>query len=187
MQLKEKGGNDVENKGLLVHKHNAPKLYLIAKTLLIYLALFVMWVWTVNLYVTFGLWIKIAVTLMLIGGLVGILFIPEDRENTLKETRWALFGYLAFLLVYRIVIVQFSQFSPDEVGTSLGVNMPVASATSALGFVQNILMIISIMVPVGYLIWIGQKFKVHSGRKAKDETFEKYKGLRKDYHGPGMG
>jgi len=86
-----------------------------------------------------------------------------------------------FLLVYRLVIVKFSEFSPDEVGVALGVNVPVAAAASALGFIQNLLMIVSILVPVGFLIWIGQKFKVQQGKKRKDEAFAKLKGIRKDF------
>lgn len=164
---------------VLLHKHTSPKIYLVSKTLLTYIGLLAMWAWTVNLYATFGQgWIQFAVGLMWVAGAVGVWGIPEEREGTIKETKWAVFGYLAFLLIYRIVIVKFSQFSPDEVGVALGVNVPVPSAASALGFVQNILMIVSILVPVGFALWIGQKFNVQRGRQKKDDAFVKYKGLR---------
>ncbi|MBL4952132.1 hypothetical protein JK635_07895 [Neobacillus sp. YIM B02564] len=171
----------MNEKGLLIHKHFTPKLYLALKNLFIYIALIGLWVWTVNMYAVFGTgWIKFAVALMWVAGAIAVWGIPEEREQTIKETKWAVFGYVLFLVLYRLVIVKFSQFSPDQVGVSLGVNVPVASATSALGFAQNILMIVSILTPVGFCLWVGQKFKVNQGRKKKDEAFSKYKGIRRN-------
>lgn len=177
-----KGEWAVQERDVLLHRFASPKLYLALKTLTTYGALLLLWIWIVGMYAKFGtVWIKLAVTLMWIGGAVGVWGIPEERESTVKETKWAVFGYLVFLLVYRLVIVKFSEFSPDEVGVALGVNVPVAAAASALGFIQNLLMIVSILVPVGFLIWIGQKFKVQQGKKRKDEAFAKLKGIRKDF------
>ncbi|MFE8700968.1 hypothetical protein ACFYKX_10100 [Cytobacillus sp. FJAT-54145] len=167
------------DQGYLVHSHSKAKLYLVGKILLTYVALIVLWLWLVHMYAAFGQgWIKFAVGIMWIAGAVAVWGVPEDREQTIKETKWAVAGYLLFLLIYRVVIVKFSQFSPDEVGVALGVNVPVSSATSALGFIQNMLMIISILTPVGFCIWVAQKFKVHQGGKKKDEAFVKYKNLR---------
>lgn len=162
------------------HKHTSPKVYLTMKVFASYIALFLLASWTVSLFAIFGRgWIQFAVSLMWIIGGIGVWKMPETRDTTLKETKWAVLGYLVFLLAYRFVIAKFSQFSPDAVGASLGVNMPVSSASAALGFFQNILMIISVGVPIGYMIWMGQKFKIHHGKLAKDKAFEKYKGLKR--------
>lgn len=169
-----------DERTVIQHKHERAMTYQMIRTCLVYLFLIGLWVFVVNIYSVFGVkWIQFAVPLMWISGAVACFGIPDEQESTLKETKWAIGGYLGFLLIYRIAIVKFSGISPSEVGASLGVNVPVSSAAATAGFLQNILMITSVMVPIGFVFWVGNKFKVYSGGKRKEEAFMQYKGQRR--------
>lgn len=151
------------------------------KTVLFYAFILVFWLVDAKLYLNFGSkWIVPAVSTMWIMGAVTTHFIKEEKEATVKETKWTILGFLAFLFLYRGVIQLIAPISSEQMSASLNITMPAASGMAAAGMLQNILMIVSVMVPIGFLIWCGQKFRTYHGRQTKQEAFQKIKGIRKN-------
>lgn len=151
------------------------------KCISIYVFTLVFWIIVSRLYLNFGnKWIIPSVSAMWIMGAVTTFFIKEERENTAKDTKWAILGYLGFLFLYRIVIQLVAPISSEQMGAALNITMPAASGMAAAGMLQNILIIVSVMTPVGFLIWCAQKFKTYHGRRTKDEAFRAIKGFRQN-------
>lgn len=149
----------------------------IAKIMLFYAFELIFWLVVSKIYLNFGAkWITPAVSAMWIMGALTAYFIPEERENTIKETKWAILGFLAFLFLYKCVIGIIASISSEHMGAALNITIPAASGMAAAGFLQNILWIVSVLTPIGFLVWCGQKFRVYHGRSTKQEAFRRIKG-----------
>jgi len=153
----------------------------IVKIVLFYAFELVFWLVVAKLYMNFGTkWITPAVSAMWIMGAITTYFIREERESTIKETKWTILGFLAFLLLYKVVIGLIAPISSEQMGAALNITIPAASGMAAAGFLQNILWIVSVMTPIGFLVWCAQKFRVYHGRATKQEAFQRIKGIRKN-------
>lgn len=151
------------------------------KIILLYAIIFVLWIVVARLYANFGTkWIVPSVSAMWIIGAITTYAVPDDRENTVKSTRNAVAGYLLFLFLYRFVIQYISGFSSQELAVSLGINITATAGMAIGAWLQNILLITSVMTPVGYLIWCAQKFKTFHGRETKSGAFNRIKDIRGD-------
>lgn len=151
------------------------------KIVLFYAFELVLWLIVAKLYLNFGTkWITPAVSAMWVMGAVTTYFIKEEREAMIKETKWTILGFLGFLFLYRGVIGLVSSITSEQMGAALNITMPAASGMAAAGFLQNILWIVSVMTPIGFLVWCGQKFRVYHGRATKQEAFQRIKGTRQN-------
>lgn len=151
------------------------------KTIMFYAFILVFWLVDARLYLNFGSkWIVPSVSVMWIMGAITTYFVREEKEGTVRETKWTILGYLAFLFMYRGVIQLIAPISSEQMSASLNITVPAASGMAAAGMLQNILMIVSVMAPIGFLIWCGQKFRTYHGRQTKQEAFDKIKGIRKN-------
>ena len=169
----------MENNKDITYKHYKGKdEYIhILKILLAYAGIISLWILTVYIYKAFGeKWLLPAISVMWIMGAITSYKIPEERGATIKETKYAILGYCLLLLLYRWVLQKISPITSSELGSSLNISIPSASGVSASGLLQNLLIWVSLMVPIGYLIWCGKKFKVFRGRKTKEEELESLKG-----------
>lgn len=153
----------------------------IGKLFFSYLLTIVLWVYTVYVYKAWGTtWILPSVSAMWVMGAVTAKIIAEDREGTIKQTKNAIIGYTLMLIMYRIVIQLVVPVTSSQMGASLNISTTSASGMAAAGMLQNMLIWISIMIPVGFLGWCGQKFKVFRGRNTKQQEFSKLKGFNED-------
>lgn len=151
------------------------------KCIFFYVFELIVWIVISRLYLNFGnKWIIPSVSAMWIMGAVTTLIVKEERESTISETKWAILGYLGFLFLYRIVIQLVSPISSEQMGAALNITVPAASGLAVIGMLQNILLIVSVMTPIGFLIWCAQKFKIYSGRMTKQEAFQRHKGFREN-------
>ena len=151
------------------------------KIILMYAIIFVFWIIVVKLYANFGIkWIVPSVSAMWIVGAITTHFVPDDRENTVKSTRNSVAGYLLFLFMYRFVIQYIGGISSAEIAVSLGINITATAGMAISSWLQNILLITSVMTPVGYLIWCAQKFKTFHGRETKSGAFDRLKDIREE-------
>lgn len=143
-----------------------------------YILTIILWIYTINVYKAWGTtWILPSVSAMWIMGAVTARIIAEERESTIKQTKYAIIGYTLMLIMYRIVIQLVVPVTSSQMGASLNISSTSASGMAAAGMLQNMLIWISIMVPVGFLGWCAQKFKVYRGRNTKAQEFEKLKGF----------
>lgn len=173
--------NDIKPNLVYSNVFSMHQLVSTIKIVLFYAFELVLWLVVAKLYLNFGTkWITPAVSAMWLMGAVTTYLIREEREGTIKETKWAILGFLAFLLLYRIVINLIASISSEQMGAALNITIPAASGMAAAGFLQNILWIVSVMTPIGFLVWCAQKFRVYHGRATKQEAFQKIKGVRRD-------
>ena len=150
-------------------------------TLLIYALELILWVVVVKMYANFGTKLILPFTsAMWIAGAVTAFFIKEEQENTVKTTKTTIAGYLLFLLMYRFIIQMVGGISSEEIAVSLGINITQAAGIAISSWLQNILLITSIMTPAGYLVWCAQKFKTFHGRERKSDAFDRIKDIRRE-------
>lgn len=150
----------------------------IGKLFFSYILTILLWIYTVYVYKAWGTtWILPSVSAMWVMGAVTGYIIAEERESTIRQTKYAIIGYTLMLIMYRIVIQLVVPVTSSQMGASLNIGMTSASGMAAAGMLQNMLIWISIMVPVGFLGWCAQKFKVFRGRKTKQEEFNMLKGF----------
>jgi hypothetical protein len=151
------------------------------KIVLFYAFELVFWLIVSKMYAYFGnKWIVPSVSAMWIMGAITTFYIKEEKEATIKQTKWTVLGFLAFLFLYRGVIQLIAPISSEQMSAALNITIPAASGMAAAGMLQNILLIVSVMTPIGYLIWCAQKFKTYHGRATKQEAFQKIKGIREN-------
>lgn len=150
-------------------------------TLLIYGLELILWVIVVKMYANFGTkWIVPSTSAMWVAGAITAFFVKEEQENTVKTTKTTIAGYLLFLLMYRFIIQTVGGISSEEIAVSLGINITQAAGMALSSWLQNILLITSVMTPAGYLIWCAQKFKVFHGRERKSDAFDRIKDIRRE-------
>jgi len=167
----------------LVYTHTISVYQLISnlKIILFYVVELVFWLVVARLYLNFGSkWIVPSVSAMRIMGAVTTYFIKEEREGTIRETKWTILGFLGFLFMYRIVIQLVAPISSEQMGAALNITIPAVSGMAASGLLQNILLIVSVMTPIGFLIWCAQKFKNYHARENKRDAFKRIKGIREN-------
>ena len=149
--------------------------------ILTYGLLIILWIIVVRLYANFGVkWIVPSISAMWVFGAITAFFVKEEQENTVKSTKTSIAGYLLFLLLYRIIIQKISGLSSEELALSLGINITQAAGIAISSWLQNILLITSVMTPAGFLIWCAQKFKTFHGRERKSDAFDRIKDIRRD-------
>jgi hypothetical protein len=162
---------------------NSRQLVSNIKLVLFYIFELIFWLVVARLYLNFGAkWIIPAVSAMWIMGAVTTFAVKEEREGTIKQTKFAVLGFLGFLFLYRMVIQLMAPISSEQMGAALNITVPAASGMAITGLLQNILLIVSVMTPIGFLIWCAQKFKTYHGRATKSEAFEKIKSRRDNPH-----
>lgn len=150
------------------------------KIIIGYILLVILWLATAGAYLRFGkVWIELAGGVMLVGGALTAWKVPIDREAIIKETKWATFSYLGVLFLYKHVINIISTVSPSQMGAIFDMNLPDAAAYATIGWLYNISIFVSVMTPIGFIIFLVQKHKVFHGGKSKAETFAEKKGYTK--------
>lgn len=150
--------------------------------MLVYCLEIVLWVAVVKLYANFGVKIVVpAVSAMWVMGAVTAFFVKDDQENTVKGTKTSIAGYLLFLLMYRFVIQKVGGLTSQEIAVSLGINVTAAAGMAVSAWLQNILLISVVSIPIGYLVWCAQKFKTFHGRERKTDAFDRIKDIRREH------
>lgn len=148
-------------------------------TLLIYIGTFGLWLYLHHAYYNFGSKIITPLTgAMWIVGAVLALLLPSQRLEIIKHTKWFVLGYLAILFIYRYVIMLVSGVSAENLSASFGQSVAASSGTAILGWLQNLLWIISITYPVGYFIFQGKKVPQFFGTRSKNRAVREIRDIR---------
>jgi len=145
-----------------------------------YVAVVIFWLLIASVYRGFGRgWLIPAVSIMWLSGAVTSYVAQNDQENTLRETRWVILGFLSFLLIYRSILPLIVPLTSAQMSAALDLNIPAVSGTAIAGTLQTILLLTSVLTPVGYLIWCGQKIRQYHGRRTRQNMFEQIKGTKR--------
>lgn len=163
------------------NEYHSQQVFAYVKTILFYVFVFAFWLFVARMYRNFGeLWLIPSVSVMWIAGAITAWRVPDDREATISQTKWGILGFISFLLLYRGVIQIISPISSEQMSASLNITIPAASGLAAAGLLQNILMIVSVLTPLGFVIWCAQKFRTYHGRQTRAEAFQRIKGIREN-------
>ena len=172
---------DVTPKLVYTGSMSSSQIWSYVKIIAFYVLELVAWILIARAYAAFGTkLITPMVSAMYIVGAFTTWYIKEDRESTIKSTKWMVAGYLGALLTYRIIISLVAPVTSDQMSVALNMPIPGASGLAMTGFLQNILWILAIMWPVGFVFMCGKKFVLFHGRQTKEEAFRKVKGIRKN-------
>lgn len=137
-----------------------------------YLIIIVAWVLTSSVFYGFvRVLIDVAVVGMLGVGTAVSIFLGDEREANIKHTKLLTTGYIGLLYIYRIILGLLSNIAPEDMGTSLGANVPLATANTLSGFYSNLFIFLAIGYPLAAMIFFGNKFKIHGFMKTKQEFY----------------
>jgi len=150
------------------------------KIIAFYAGVVIFWLVVASLYRGFGRnWIIPAVSVMWIAGAITAFVARNDEENTTRETRWVILSFLGFLVLYRGILPFIVPLSSAQMAAALDINIPAVSGEAIAGMLQSVLLLVSVLTPVGFIIWCGQKIRQYHGRRTRQSTFEKTKGVRR--------
>lgn len=130
-------------------------------------------------YGALGKWIDVSVGFIWILGAFVAWWLPEERASLSKDTKYTVFFYLIFLLVYRIIMAYLSGITPEMMQASLNAPVPEASGETVIGLLETTILIVFITVPVGFATWTVQHMRRYRTGKTKAETFAKYRFSKK--------
>lgn len=170
-----------EKKVIYSDTKSKEEIWDIAKIIITYIATVVLWLYVVYIYKGFGSkWILPSVSVMWCMGAFTSFMIKEKRESTAKETKYTILGFCLLILLYRFVLQQIAPISSTQLGASLNISIPSSSGIAATGLLQQLLVWISIMTPIGFLVLCANKFRTYSSRKSKNEETLNLKGIKSD-------
>jgi len=147
------------------------------KIIAFYAGVVIFWLVVASLYRGFGRnWIIPVVSVMWLVGAITAFVARNDEENTTRETRWVILG---FLILYRGILPFTVPLSSTQMAAVLDINIPAVSGEAIAGMLQSVLLLVSVLTPVGFIIWGGQKIRQYHGRRTRQSVFEKTKGIRR--------
>lgn len=150
------------------------------KILLSYVFIISVWLVTIYSYKIFGrTWLLAGTSLMWVMSAITAFFVAGERENTIRQAKLSILGYCLLLLLYRFVLQKISGINTSQLGASLNIATTAGNIATS-GLLQNLLVYLSVMVPIGYLIWCAQKFKVFRKTRTRQEELESLKGIKQN-------
>lgn len=152
----------------MTQKDQLPQLYLLTKSVLAYVGMLLFAIFVFNLLeINMSQVAQISWSVMLIVGAITAHFVPEDQEKTIKDAKWMSFGYLLLLFVWQFVLN-----NPDMVAALGGSDTNGGTLAGSLGTFNFIVLV---MYPLGYLIMMVQKFRIHSTRMKTQDKLQQMK------------
>lgn len=168
-------------KDYIVYENNLRSLHLksVVKTALFYICEIIAWLVVAKLYGNFGVKVMTPlISLMWLAGAITTFFIKEERAETIKQTKWFIYGYIGLLFLYRLLVQYIASISIADMTASLNISMATVSGAAASGFLQNMLMILSVFTPLAFITWCAKKFVTYHGKMTKQDAFAKIKDIR---------
>jgi len=142
---------------------------------------FSMSLYTINEFGAFGSGLISPLTaVMWVTGLIVALVLPSHRKGTLNETIVAVTGYSIGLMGLRLAIQLTSGVSTEMLVASYGEMMNLTGGSSASGFLQNMLWIVSVMTPIGFIGMQGKKLFQFRRTVAKNKMFDRLRSIREN-------
>ena len=122
---------------------------------------------------TGGMWIMGAVTAFMI---------PSQRGSTCNETHAAIVGYLVGMWGLRLLVSLVAGTSNEQLMATYSQALPTSSGSTISGFLQTMLWITAVMVPVGFLTMQGKKLLTFKKRMNKQKAIDQLRGIRNSGH-----
>lgn len=143
----------IKNNHNLTYKSGTTKQQLInyMKAVGIPSLIFILSLFVILRFANFGKILLGPLILLMWGSGIGCaIFLPSHRETIIRETMTTIGVYLVTLMGLRIAISLLSGVSSSMLAASFNQAIPETSGNTALGYIQNMLYIASILTPLGF-------------------------------------
>ncbi len=150
-----------------------------------YIAVFLLYVYTMNVFYSISIYITGVVTILWAMTIFLAIRIPAERLPTLRQGKMFVAGYLLILIVLQILMGYFYSLGSASLGevvspyasqgTSVTMQLTIENA------LQNVFIIVSVSVPIAYAVMMWQKFRHFQIKFSMQQGLEKYKGIKKNY------
>lgn len=111
-------------------------------------------------------------------GLIVAAVLPSHRKSTLNESVVAITGYCVLLIALRYALQLISGISTEMLVASYGEMITLTGGSAVSGYIQNILWISSVMVPVGFIAMEAKKLFQFRRTLAKNKAFDRIRSIR---------
>ncbi len=171
------------NKSHITYKENitGQDLSKYAKAIGFPMIAFIINVWGITSFGAFGaeLIAPLSAAMWVVGLVVGII-LPSHRKGTLNETVIAITGYCILLLGLRYGLQLVSGVSTEMLIASYGEIVSLTGGSAVSGYMQNVLWISAVMVPIGFIGMQGKKLFQFRRTLAKNKAFDRLRSIRDD-------
>ena len=150
-----------------------------AKAICFPLVAFAVNIWTITSFRAFGTELIAPLSAAIwVAGLVTGLILPSHRRTTLNETVIALVGYSVVLMGLRYALQLLSGVSTEMLIASYGQIVSLTGGSAVQGYIQNILWISAIMVPIGFIGMQAKKLVQFRRLMAKNKALDRIRSIR---------
>lgn len=152
-----------------------------AKAVCFPLAAFATDIWAISSFRAFGTELIAPLSAAIwMSGLITGLILPSHRKTTLNETVIALVGYSVLLMGLRYSLQLISGVSTEMLIASYGQIISLTGGSAVQGYIQNILWISAIMVPLGFVAMQAKKLVQFRRLVAKNKTLDRIRSIREN-------
>lgn len=120
------------------------------------------------------------VALMWTSGAICSLILPSHRQSIISETHWTVAGYLIGMFGLQKIVQLVSGTTNEMLAATYDQVMPAASNASLSGFLEYMLWIVAVMVPIGFIVMEGKKIVLFRRKVSKQKFFEQLRGIREN-------
>lgn len=112
-------------------------------------------------------------------GLFVAIALPSHRRQAVNMTLGFCAGYYAGTLGLKIVMVLLSGLSSEMLSASLNITMATSAGNTMIGLISNVLAVLSVMVPITFLVAMGKMFVQFRRNRTLQDAFTQATGLRR--------
>lgn len=106
--------------------------------------------------------------------------LPSHRQNILTETHWTISGYLVGMVGLQQIVQLVSGTTSEMLAATYDQAMPAASSASLSGFLEYMVWIVAVMVPIGFVVMEGKKIILFRRKVSKQKFFDQLRGIREN-------
>lgn len=118
------------------------------------------------------------VAIMWCCGAICSLILPSHRQHILTEIHWTITGYLLGMFGLQQIVQLASGTTSEMLAATYTHSMPAASNASLSGFLEYMLWIAAVMVPIGFVIMEAKKIVLFRRKVSKQRFFDQLRGIR---------
>lgn len=146
----------------------------VVKVFLSYAVALGVWLISINLYQKVGrtMILSLGTVMWLAGALVAYL-IPDQGVKVANRTKYMIDTYAGTLIGYRLIVNAFSKISPNDWGAALGTHIPTPMSEAGAGWIEAMMVVMLVSVPVAYLSWLAQLVAANRGRGLVHEEMDR--------------
>lgn len=142
-------------------------------------AIFFLCIISISTFKNFGrLLMTPLIGMMWIIGAACAIYMPAHRKSIITETLTAIASYNGTLLALRQLIAITSGISSQMLMATFGQPMSTASANTIPGYLQTMLYISAVMIPLGYAGMEGKRIVQFRRSANKQKTIDQLRGIR---------